>query len=145
MTKKRQSLNSMTVDELRGVYLREVGRPTSAVNKNYLISKIGLARKGRITKGPLPPRKRRDARGHSTINLRLSSDQIEALDEAVAEHGGERMSQQLAIGMGGMALGEAVKNKPEETSPIGTLKIAWIAYSVTTHLAPRLANKSKQH
>lgn len=37
---------------------------------------------------------------------------------AVAEHGGERMSQQLAIGMGGMALGEAVKNKPEETQAL---------------------------
>jgi predicted Zn-dependent protease len=37
---------------------------------------------------------------------------------AVAEHGGERMSQQLAIQMGGLALSEAVKNKPEQTQAI---------------------------
>ena len=37
---------------------------------------------------------------------------------AIAEHGSERMSQQLALSLGGMALGEAVKNKPEETQAI---------------------------
>jgi len=37
---------------------------------------------------------------------------------AIAEHGGERMSQQMAVQMGGMALSEAVKNKPEETQAI---------------------------
>jgi len=34
---------------------------------------------------------------------------------AVAEHGGERMSHQLALSLGGMALSEAVKDKPDET------------------------------
>lgn len=37
---------------------------------------------------------------------------------AVARHGNERMSQQLLIQLGGIALNEAVKNKPEETRNI---------------------------
>ena len=37
---------------------------------------------------------------------------------AVARHGNERMSQQLLIQLGGVALSEAVKNKPEETRSI---------------------------
>ncbi len=37
---------------------------------------------------------------------------------AVARHGNERMSQQLLIQLGGVALSEAVKTKPEETQMI---------------------------
>lgn len=37
---------------------------------------------------------------------------------AVARHGGERMSQQLLIQFGGVALNEALRNKPEETKSI---------------------------
>jgi predicted Zn-dependent protease len=37
---------------------------------------------------------------------------------AVARHGNERMSQQLVIQLGGMALNEAIKEKPEETKSI---------------------------
>jgi predicted Zn-dependent protease len=37
---------------------------------------------------------------------------------AVARHGNERMSQQLMIQMGGLALSEATKQKPEETKTI---------------------------
>jgi predicted Zn-dependent protease len=37
---------------------------------------------------------------------------------AVARHGSERMSQQLLIQMGGMAMSEAVKNKPDQTKNI---------------------------
>jgi predicted Zn-dependent protease len=37
---------------------------------------------------------------------------------AVARHGNERMSQQLLIQMGGIALNEAIKQKPEETKGI---------------------------
>jgi predicted Zn-dependent protease len=37
---------------------------------------------------------------------------------AVARHGNERMSQQLLIQMGGIALSEAVKQKPEQTRSI---------------------------
>jgi predicted Zn-dependent protease len=34
---------------------------------------------------------------------------------AIAGHGGERMSQGLLVQMGGIAINEALKNKPEET------------------------------
>lgn len=37
---------------------------------------------------------------------------------AVARHGNERMSQQLVLQMGGVALGEAIKQKPQETQSI---------------------------
>ena len=37
---------------------------------------------------------------------------------AVAEHGSERMSHQMVLQLGGMALSEAVKTKPEETQAI---------------------------
>jgi predicted Zn-dependent protease len=37
---------------------------------------------------------------------------------AVAEHGGERMSQELLAQLGGMALSEAVSKKPEQTQQI---------------------------
>ena len=37
---------------------------------------------------------------------------------AIAEHGSERMSHQIAVQMGGMALSEATKSKPEETQAI---------------------------
>ena len=37
---------------------------------------------------------------------------------AIAEHGKERMSHQIAVQMGGMALSEAVKTKPEQTQAI---------------------------
>jgi len=37
---------------------------------------------------------------------------------AVARHGNERMSQQLLLQLGGIALNEAVKDKPEETKSI---------------------------
>ena len=38
--------------------------------------------------------------------------------QAIARHGNERMSQQLLLQLGGIALSEAVKNKPEETKSI---------------------------
>lgn len=37
---------------------------------------------------------------------------------AIAEHGGERMSNQMAINMGGMALSEAVTTQPEQTQAL---------------------------
>jgi len=37
---------------------------------------------------------------------------------AVARHGNERMSQQLLVQMGGIALSEAIKTKPDETKAI---------------------------
>jgi predicted Zn-dependent protease len=37
---------------------------------------------------------------------------------AIAEHGGERMSHQMALQMGGMALSEAIETQPEETKAL---------------------------
>ncbi len=37
---------------------------------------------------------------------------------AIAKHGSERMSHQMALQMGGMALSQAVKNKPEQTQAL---------------------------
>jgi predicted Zn-dependent protease len=37
---------------------------------------------------------------------------------AIAEHGGERMSQQMLAQMGGMALSTALQNKPEQTQAL---------------------------
>ena len=52
---------------------------------------------------------------------------------AIAKHGGERMSQQLALQMGGAALNEAVKNKPAETQAIYMipLPIVYLRYLMT--------------
>ncbi|HCQ29512.1 MAG TPA: peptidase M48 [Flavobacteriales bacterium] len=46
---------------------------------------------------------------------------------AVARHGNERMSQQLAIALGGVSLSVALKEKPQETQ-----QIFMAAYGVTT-------------
>ena len=37
---------------------------------------------------------------------------------AIAKHGGERMSQQMALQLGGMALSEAVQSQPEQTQAL---------------------------
>jgi predicted Zn-dependent protease len=44
---------------------------------------------------------------------------------AVAQHGNERMSQQLAIQMGGIALSQAIKDQKEET-----IELAMLAFGV---------------
>ena len=44
---------------------------------------------------------------------------------AVAQHGNERMSQQLALQMGGMALSEALRTQKEET-----INLAMLAFGV---------------
>jgi predicted Zn-dependent protease len=52
---------------------------------------------------------------------------------AVAQHGNERMSQQLAIQMGGIALSEAMKEKKEET-----IELAMIAFGLGAQLGVQL-------
>ncbi len=46
---------------------------------------------------------------------------------AVARHGGERMSQQLLVGLGGIGLAVAMREKPAETQAL-----AMVAYGVAT-------------
>lgn len=52
---------------------------------------------------------------------------------AVAKHGNERLSQQLLINMGGMALSEALKTKKEETQ-----QLALLAFGVGTSVGVAL-------
>lgn len=52
---------------------------------------------------------------------------------AVAKHGNERMSQELAIQMGGMALNEAMKEQKEET-----IALAMLAFGVGSQLGVQL-------
>ncbi len=52
---------------------------------------------------------------------------------AVAQHGNERMSQQLAIQMGGIALSEAVKTQKQET-----IDLAMLAFGVGTQVGVML-------
>lgn len=49
------------------------------------------------------------------------------IGHAVARHGGERMSQQLLVAMGGIGLAVALREKPAETQAL-----ALVAYGVTT-------------
>ena len=48
---------------------------------------------------------------------------------AVAKHGNERMSQQLAVQMGGIALSEALKTQKQET-----MELAMLAFGVGTQV-----------
>jgi predicted Zn-dependent protease len=57
---------------------------------------------------------------------------------AIAEHGAERMSHQMAVQLGGMALSEAVKTKPEETKAI-----YMSAFAVGTHFGAMLPYSRK--
>ncbi len=52
---------------------------------------------------------------------------------AVAQHGNERMSQQLALQMGGIALSEALKEQKEET-----IALAMLAFGVGTQVGIQL-------
>lgn len=58
---------------------------------------------------------------------------------AIAKHGNERMSQQMVVQMSGMALSEALKSQPEQTS-----QLAMMAFGVGTQLGVMLPY-SRQH
>ena len=58
---------------------------------------------------------------------------------AVARHGNERMSHAMLVQMGGVALGEAIKNKPDETQAIFST-----AYGLTSQVGVMLPF-SRQH
>ena len=61
------------------------------------------------------------------------------ISHAVARHGNERMSDQMLIQMGGMALSTALAQKPEETT-----QLAMLAYGVGTEVGVSLPF-SRQH
>jgi metalloendopeptidase OMA1, mitochondrial len=58
---------------------------------------------------------------------------------ATARHGGERMSEQLVVGLGGMALDVAMKDKPQQTQ-----ELAQIAYGAGTTLGRTLPHSRSQ-
>lgn len=58
---------------------------------------------------------------------------------AIAKHGNERMSQQMVVQMGGMALSEALSSQPEQTT-----QLAMLAFGVGTQLGVMLPY-SRQH
>jgi predicted Zn-dependent protease len=58
---------------------------------------------------------------------------------AVARHGGERMSEQLLISLGGIGLAVALREKPAETQAL-----AMIAYGVTTTVGRVLPHSRRQ-
>jgi predicted Zn-dependent protease len=57
---------------------------------------------------------------------------------AIANHGGERMSQLLLAQLGGMALSTAVKEQPEKTQ-----QLAMLAYGVGAHVGVLLPYSRK--
>jgi len=58
---------------------------------------------------------------------------------AVARHGGERMSEQLLIALGGVGLAVALREKPKETQAL-----AMVAYGVTTAVGRTLPHSRRQ-
>lgn len=76
-------LTKMTVEELRSLYLQEIGRETSSDDKAYLIWKIRQARNGKIRVGPA-----REPRGEiQNVPFTMERDTVEHLDAARARLG----------------------------------------------------------
>ena len=83
----RPDLKALSVDDLRTAYVEEVGRPTKSTDRNYLIWKIGQARKGKVPVGPVS-RTRSDTGGERRVlPLRMHDDTIDALDDVWRRHG----------------------------------------------------------
>jgi len=76
-------ISKLSVEELQAKYLEVVGRPTSSVDKPYLLWKIRQAQKGRI---PVGPRRTRRADGEAgdfkVLPLRMEANVVASLDEA---------------------------------------------------------------
>lgn len=82
MADDTRSLSSLPLDELRAIYEREVGRPTTAQSTHYLVNKISAARRGDIRVGKLPSRRNPDL-DRVTLPLRVTVAQRDALDDVV--------------------------------------------------------------
>lgn len=71
-------LTKMTVEELRALYVQEVGRATSSDDKAYLVWKIRQARNGKVPVGPA-----REPRGEiQNLPFTLERDVVAQLDAA---------------------------------------------------------------
>lgn len=84
----RGRFSSMTVEELRRMYVDVIGRETGSSSKPYLQWKIREAEKGRI---PIGPRQSRARDAESTdvkiLPLRLDAEAVEAMDAAWRDRG----------------------------------------------------------
>jgi hypothetical protein len=79
---ERGRFTSMTVEELRTLYLSVVGRPTGSSDKRYLIWKVREAEKGRVPVGPRETRtpSQEAVTDMRILPLRLDAPRVAALD-----------------------------------------------------------------
>ncbi|MGB1014523.1 MAG: hypothetical protein ACPG4T_10350, partial [Nannocystaceae bacterium] len=82
----RPDLKALSVNDLRTAYVEEVGRPTKSTDRNYLIWKIGQARKGKVPVGPVSRTRSAAAGERRVLPLRMHEDTIDALDDVWRRH-----------------------------------------------------------
>jgi hypothetical protein len=77
-------LSKLPIAELQARYLEVVKRPSSSVNRRYLVWKIREAQKGRIPVGPRGNARRADGEplDFKVLPLRMESELVSKLDEA---------------------------------------------------------------
>ena len=105
-----RKLSKLTVDELRALYIQEIGRPTGSTHRRYLIWKISEGRKGRITLGPIErPDPAESGMSHRILPLRMPVETVDALDDAWRRHGFKSRMEFLRRAVDGLlkGLGEA--------------------------------------
>lgn len=81
-----EKIAKLEVPALQSKYLEVVGRPTSSVNKAYLVWKIRQAQRGKISIGP-KKRGERAERIYKILPVRMESALVEKLDEAWQRQG----------------------------------------------------------
>lgn len=79
-------LADLSVEQLRTVYEREVGRPTGSDDRRYLIWKVRSVRQGRIEAGP-STRRRDPSLAMRAVPLRLPEPVVEQMDVALKAAG----------------------------------------------------------
>jgi hypothetical protein len=77
---RRGALGLESVDDLRARYVAVIGRPTTSVDRDYLIWKIRAAESGKLGVGRRGAGERR-----KIVSLRVSEEAVEALDRICAQ------------------------------------------------------------
>jgi len=80
------NLKTLSVDDLRKAYVEEVGRPTKSTDRNYLIWKIRMARKGKVPVGPIHRTRSENHGALKVLPLRMPEATVEALDDVWRRH-----------------------------------------------------------
>lgn len=73
----------MSIDDLRGEYLRVIGRETGSTDRRYLLWKLSEAAKGKITTGAIEKRTPRDMADMQVLPLGMARTVVAKLDAAV--------------------------------------------------------------